>query len=323
MTDNLNDAVHDGCAAAGGWKWATASVATMVLLCGIHLAAQPRLRARTPAPSLDGFWMYDTMTPLARPNALADHAFFTAAEARLYEADYGRRTRLRGGDPFELIVDSDEFEPGHLLPDLRTALIVDPADGQVPTLTPAAQVRVAALVERRADHFADGPEDLNLSERCLMNLAGPPMMPMPSNNGVQIVQTGDSVMILNESNHEFRVVPIDGRPHLPSTMRQWKGDSRGHWEGPTLVIDTTNFTDQTSFNGSGPALHVIERLTRTSDHALRYEFTIDDPQSFVTTWSAVSAMSETDRPMFEFACHEGDHSMEDMLRGARFQDHAR
>jgi hypothetical protein len=290
-------------------------------LCLVKVVAQEPRSAQTPS-DIDGLWLNDAMTPLVRPPGFTDRTFFTQAEARDYEADYGRRTRSRGG-AVELELNSDEFEPGHLLPDLRTALIVDPPDGKVPALTARAQARATALAQRRQDHFADGPEDLNLSERCLLHLGGPPMMPMPQNNNVEIVQTSDYVMILNETNHEFRVIPLDGRPHLPSNTRQWKGDSRGRWDGKTLVVDTTNFTDQTTFNGSGTALHVIERFTRVDDGTLQYAFTVDDPESFVRSWSAVTSMSRSAGPLFEFACHEGDHSMENMLRGARFEDGAR
>ena len=299
----------------------TAVTVAALLPCVIQVMAQGPAPLGTP-PDIEGLWLNDTMTPLVRPPGFADQAFFTEAEARDFEADYGRRTRARGG-AVELELNSDEFEPGHLLSDLRTSLIVDPPDGKVPALTPGAQRRATMLAQHRTDHFADGPEDLNLSERCLLHLGGPPMMPMPQNNNVQIVQTSDQVMILNETNHEFRVIPLDGRPHLPSNVRQWKGDSRGRWDGNTLVVDTTNFTDQTTFNGSGTALHVIERFTRVDDRTLRYAFTIDDPESFVTSWSAVTAMSKSAGPLFEFACHEGDHSMENMLKGARFEGRAR
>jgi hypothetical protein len=146
------------------------------------------------------------------------------------------------------------------------------------------------------------------------------MNPSAYNNFVQLLQTPRYVVILNEMVHDARIVPMDGRPHLPQTIRQWRGDSRGRWEGNTLVVDTTNFTDKTSFRGSGPGMHLVERFTRISNDRLLYEYTIDDPESFETAWSAAVPMTRTEDPMFEFACHEGNYGMFNLLAGARAQE---
>jgi hypothetical protein len=292
----------------------------LVCLLAIRIAAQSAPLAAGRESDISGQWLNNTMTPLARPLGFADKAFFSEPEVRDFESHFTERTRARGG-AFELLVNSDEFEPGHVLPSRRTSLIVDPPDGQVPPLTSDALTRAAARDAQTQNHFADGPENFRLSDQCIVSaLIGPPMMAGVYNNNLQIVQTSTAVMIFAEMLAETRVIHLDGQPHLPSGVRQWKGDSRGHWEHGTLIVDTTNFTDRTTFNGSGEHLHVIERFTRMDTNTLRYEFTIDDPASFTRSWSAESEMSTSEAPMFEYACHEGDYSLEDSLKGARFAE---
>ncbi len=204
------------------------------------------------------------------------------------------------------------------LPDRRTSLVVDPADGRVPPLTSQARARLDALTRSRKEHHADNPEDLPLSERCLLWGADPPLVPVSYNNNLQIIQTRDHVMILTEMVHDARVIPLDGRPHLPAGIHQWKGDSRGHWDGDTLVVDTTNYTDSTRFQGSGTGLHVVERFTLGDRDLLRYDFTVDDPAAFARPWSGRLWMRRTTDRIYEYACHEGNYSMPGILRGARF-----
>jgi len=200
---------------------------------------------------------------------------------------------------------------------VRTSLIVDPADGRLPALTADAQARAAARAEARRLHPADGPEDRSLGERCVLFNAGPPMLSGPYNNYVQIVQTRDHVVIHNEMIHDARIVPLDGRPHLPSSVRLLLGDSRGRWEGDTLVVETTNFTNKTTVRGSGEGLRLVERFTRSGPSTLLYEFTVDDPASFTKPWSAVLPMTRTGDRLYEYACHEGNYAMTGILRGAR------
>jgi len=179
---------------------------------------------------------------------------------------------------------------------------------------------------RHARVLTENPEDLPLGQRCLMiagSPVGPPMLPVIYNNHIQIVQTRDYVMILNEMIHDVRVIRLDRSAHLSAAIRQWKGDGIGHWEGDTLVVDTTNFTDQTTLRGSGSMLHVVERFTLSDADTLGYQFTIDDPASFVRSWSAEMVMLKTDGPMFEYACHEGNYSMTSVLRGARLGEKGR
>ena len=204
--------------------------------------------------------------------------------------------------------------------DNRTSLIVDPPDGRIPALTPEGQERAAVRAADRRDHPADGPENRSLGERCLMFNAGPPMLSGPYNNYVQIFQFADHIVILNEMIHDARIVPLDGRPHAPAAVRSWQGDARGRWEGNTLVVDTTNFSDKTNFRGADERLHLVERFTRIDDTTLLYEFTVDDPTAFTRPWSAVLPMTKTNDQVFEYACHEGNYALTGILRGARAQE---
>ncbi len=298
---------------------------------------------RTPwdHPDLQGIWDFRTLTPLERPHELDGRAFFTDAEAADFEARLLQRWRqgpyrqisplssLGGGGDFGTAVTSDK----------RSSLIVDRPDGRIPPLTPEAEETMRAprrrpVTERVVEGaVGDGPEDLGLFERCILGInSGPPMVPSVHNNNVQVLQTPGYVVLLNELIHDVRIVPLDGRPHLSATVRQWMGDSRGHWEGDTLVIDTTNFTDKASFNGdflgrgrrggSGETFHVVERFTRAGAETLRYEFTVEDPTWWTSPWSAALPMKKTKGPLFEFACHEGNYSMAGMLRGVRAQERA-
>jgi hypothetical protein len=271
---------------------------------------------RTPDghPDFQGLWDYRTATPLERPRDLADKAVLTDQEARAFE----QRTAERRENVVAV------HPPGWLdygsavVSDHRTSLILDPANGRVPALTPEAKARIAA--NPPDERAADGPEQRSAQERCLVFGAGPPMVPGPYNNNVQIVQTPQSVVIMNEMIHDARIVPMDGRPHLSSSVRLWLGDSRGRWDGDTLVVETTNFTDRTSFHGSDQNLRVIERFTRPDADTLMYEFTVDDPSAFTAPWTARFPMLRSSDQMYEYACHEGNMGLVDILKGARFDD---
>jgi hypothetical protein len=201
-------------------------------------------------------------------------------------------------------------------------LIVDPSDGRIPAMTPegqkAAAVRAAAL-----QRPAVGPEDRGVQERCIVGTnVGPPMLPSAYNNNFHIMQNAGFVTILSEMVHDVRTIPLDGRPHVPQNIRQWRGDSRGHWEGNMLVVDTTNFNDQVHVRGSDQNLHVVERFTRVSPDVLLYEFRIEDPTAFTKPWAGEIPMTKTEGPIYEYACHEGNYGMEGLLRAARQQDQA-
>jgi hypothetical protein len=287
------------------------------------------LTGQTGPRDLQGIWTNATLTPLERPSELAGKEFFTPAEA----ADYEKQGRERNNaDRRDSNADAD-LAVGYnaiwwdrgtkVVSTRRTSLIVDPRDGRIPPLTPEAQQRAAARAEARRLHPADGPEDGSLADRCIVRgTAGPPMLPAGYNNTYQILQTPDHVVILIEMIHDARIISLDGRPHLGKKIRNWLGDSRGRWEGNTLVVETTNFTDKTNFRGSGENLRVIERFTRVDDGTLLYQFTVDDPQSFARPWTAEIPMKKTAGPVFEYACHEGNLSMENILSIARDEEKA-
>src|SRR6185436_17062390 len=261
-------------------------------------------------PDFQGVWNYAMLTPLERPANLGDKAVFTEEEAAAFERQYLQRqdanTTVTAG--------FDWWDPGTArLANRRTSLIVDPANGRMPALTPQASSRRGRGAAR-----TDGPEDLGLNVRCLQYpTAGPPMMPGMYNVDVQFVQTRQYVLILNEMVHDARIVPLDGRPH--GRFKQWMGDSRGHWEGATLVVDTVNL--RVPFRGSDDNLHLTERFTRTAADTIEYRFTVDDPTVWTTPWTASYPMSRYTLGMFEYACHEGnERSMIGTLKTARSED---
>jgi hypothetical protein len=204
---------------------------------------------------------------------------------------------------------------------LRTSLIVDPADGKVPALTQEATRRMAETRDAARSHAFDGPENRPLAERCILwATAGPPMMPSVYNNNYQIVQEPGYVAIVVEMIHDVRIIPLNGSPHLPEDVRLWLGDPRGHWEGNTLVVETTNFTGKTAFQGSSKDMRLVERFTRTAPDTLMYQFTIEDPAAFTKPWTAEIPMHQTQGPLVEYACHEGNYAMSGILSGARAEE---
>jgi hypothetical protein len=279
-------------------------------------------------PDLQGIWNNSTTTPLERPATLKGRDFLTPEEAaqRDERADRAQDAPPSAGDPgtYNLFW----WERGKSL--MRTSLIVDPPDGRLPPYTPAAQQRLAARAESRrrlGPEPADGPEDRNLAERCITR--GAPKLPGGYNYNFQIVQTPQYVAILQEMIHEVRIIPLDKRPHGDSRIRQWLGDSRGHWEGNTLVVDTTNFDDRvidTSYNccrAFGANLHIIERFTRTDPNTIDFQYTVEDPTTWTRSWTASVPMTRTDEQIYEYACHEANYGLTGILRGARVQEQAR
>ena len=269
------------------------------------------------------------MTPLERPADLAGKEFFTEAEAAAYEKQARQRNdadRRDSNAEADLAVGYNAawWDRGtNIVSTRRTSLIVDPRDGRVPSLTSDAQQKAAVRAEARRLHPADGAESTSLADRCIVRgTAVPPMLPAGYNNNYQIVQTPEHVVILVEMIHDARIIPLDARPHLSKKIRQWLGDSRGRWEGRTLVVETTNFTDKTNFRGSGENLHVVERFTRVDEDTLLYQFTVDDPQSFTRPWSGEIPMKKAAGPLFEYACHEGNYSMENTLSTVRDEEKA-
>jgi hypothetical protein len=211
------------------------------------------------------------------------------------------------------------YERGNqLTADRRTSLIIDPPDGRI-TFSATTRARMAERAARTNAGVFDDPEDLSLVDQCILGFnSGPPMISGTYNNNLQIVQTPGYVMIFNEMVHNARIIPTDGRPH--GTLPQWTGDSRGRWEGDTLVVETLNFRRETSLQGSTAKTTVVERLTRLDAKTIDYRFTISDPDAYTKPWTAVMPLRVIDGLLFEYACHEANYGMEGVLRGARFRE---
>ncbi len=293
-------------------------------LLAAPLSAQPPPLTADGRPDLQGAWNFSSLTPLERPAQFADKPILTSAEAAEFERqtleriDADRRRDTAEADVAQAYNNAWYDRGTKVVGTRRSSLIVDPPDGRLPPLTASGRAIAAARDEvRRARGPADGPEDRSLAERCLMFNAGPPLLPGPYNNNLQIVQTRDYVVIANEMIHDVRVVPLDGRPHLPAAIRRWQGDPRGHWDGDTLVVETTNFTDRTTVRGSDTQLRLVERFRRVDARTLDYQFTIDDPSVFSRPWTVSLPMTASDGPLYEYACHEGNYAMTGILRGAR------
>lgn len=273
-------------------------------------------------PDLQGVWDRRTITPLERPERFSDKAFLNEEEIRAYERASAERT---DGRPLDWSSsDITVHDPGDLdygtevLATGQTSLVVDPPNGLIPDNTDAARERSALRARARDGRGpADSWIDRSLTERCITWGIPGGMLPKAYNNNIQILQTPTTVMILNEMVHDIRIVPIDGRPHIPSNIRQWHGDPRGHWDGNTLVVESTNFSDKSNFRGSSENLRLVERFSRISEDVLQYEFTVEDPTTWVRPWSVALPMLKGDQPIFEFACHEGNYGLRNILNIAR------
>jgi hypothetical protein len=280
-------------------------------------------------PGFDGIWNSATATPLERPLQLKDKAFFTAAEA----AEWERKVVESNQEPPDQAASKNtgtgtyntvyrEFG-SRIVKTLRTSIVTDPADGRIPALTPAA----AAVKRRRVDGLknAASAQDLGLQDQCLaFATAGPPMLPYSYNSNYQIMQTRDAFVVHVEMIHDARIIHLDGRPHLPPEIRLWLGDSIGHWAGATLVVDTTNFNDGGGFYGEAGGnfgwdrnLHLVERFSLLDADTLLYRFEIDDPTAFTQPWKGELTMARSAGPIYEYACHEGNYSLVNLLRGYR------
>jgi hypothetical protein len=287
--------------------------------------------AQSPAagrhPDFEGIWNSATATPLERPAQLKDKAFFTPQEA----ADWERRAAARREDPKPdpaattfASYNALFYETGtKLLKSLRTSIITDPPDGKIPALTPAA----AAEKSRRMQslNHPQGSKDLGLQDQCIVfPTAVAPMRPYIYNSNYQIVQTGHEVMINTEMAHDTRIVRLDRQSHIAPSVRLWLGDSIGHWEGSTLVVDTTNFPDGCGYFGDAGGmfgtdrnLHVVERFSLLDANTIQYRFEVDDPTAFTRPWKGELTWTRSVGPIFEYACHEGNYALTDLLNGAR------
>ena len=315
----------------------TAAVVFMAVPGGAQTAAPT-----TPwgHPDVQGIWDFRTITPLERPEELGDTAFLTAEEAASLEQEtLDRNERLltraaerttAGGSVDRRADGTPGFYNNFWLDQgtapigtRRTSLIIDPLNGRLPALTDAGQSTADARRQRREESPADSWHDRSAYDRCILGFnAGPPITPGGYNQNLQILQTPDHVVLVTEMVHTHRVVPLNGRPALSEDIRQWSGDSRGHWEGNTLVVETSNFNDRRGWRGSSPTMTLVERFTRAADDTLDYEYTVTDPETWSSPWSASIPLKRTDVPMYEYACHEGNYSMPGILAGARADDRA-
>ncbi|HTS48571.1 MAG TPA: carboxymuconolactone decarboxylase family protein [Bryobacteraceae bacterium] len=301
------------------------------------MTAQSVPRSADGHPLLEGIWNSASLTPLQRPAGLGTKEFYTEAEAAAYEkkrVDEANRDRRDGPPEVDVGRSYNElfYDRGtKLAPNRRTSLIVDPPNGRIPSMTPEAQARLQADQAYFAAHPADGPEDRPLPDRCLMfSQSGPPMIPGNYNNNYQIVQTQDSIVILAEMGNQVRVIPLDGRAPLPASIEEWQGESRGHWEADTLVVETSNFrfNERSRFgvqydNGlTDQNLHITERFTRSGPEAITYRATISDPTVYTRPWTFEVVMQRAEGPLYEYACHEGNYGLAGVLAGARAQEKA-
>ena len=292
--------------------------------------AQDVLETPWGAPNLQGVWDFRTITPLQRPEELGEQAFLTEEEAANLEQEAvdrdeqllnqaARRTEA-GGDVGAY--NNFWMDRGtNIVGDRRTSLIVDPPNGRFPPVTEAGRQRAAAGRGSFSDDLAESYVNLSNADRCIVGFnAGPPITPGGYNQNMQLFQTPDHVAVLTEMVHTTRIIPLDGRPGLGQDIRQWSGDSRGHWEGDTLVVETTNFNDHnlySTWRGSSEDMKLVERFTRVDAETLLYEFTVSDSATWTSPWTVQVPMRRNELPMFEYACHEGNYSMEAMLGGAR------
>ena len=294
-------------------------------------------------PDLQGVWDYRTSTPLERPIELGDKAVLTVEEAAAYEAQVAA-TQVDREPPPGQVGGYNQFwldQGTNVIEGRRTSLLFDPPNGRLPAMVAGAVRQIGSYGEdlpgerpiryRGGGIRPDSHEDRGLAERCLLGFnSGPPVIPGGYNQNIQVFQTSEYVVLFHEMVHDTRIVPLGDRPHLSDDIRQWMGDARGYWDGDTLVIETTNFTDKIlSFNdsltsgmGTGATLHLTERLRRVDADTLEYEFTVNDPATFTRSFTGMIPMRMNSEPVYEYACHEGNYGLRDILAGTRVEDQA-
>jgi len=315
-------------------RWLGALAACLALLAAAGVAAGPASRdpsSREARPrDLSGYWTNATYVPLERPAEFAGRPLLTEEEAIAFQKRKELQENSQPRDDIHydnVLWQSESYRKGTV--DRRTSIVDDPADGRIPPLTAAAARRQAQQAEAaRRRGPADAAEYRSLGERCISwGNEGPPMLGSTYSAHMQIIQTPTEVVIRHELMHGVRVIPVDGTPHVGARLRLLHGDSRGRWEGDTLVVETTNFTDRTPFRGppatarqdifSSDRLRVVERFTRVDPDTIRYRFTVDDPGTWVRPWSGEMIMRRWDGPIYEYACHEGNYGLGFILSAAR------
>ncbi len=320
-----------------GWRWFGAATAAMLAMASPAAAQRNSLNTAWGDPDLQGVWDFRTITPFERPRELGDQAFLTAEEVTNLESDVVDRNRRlldrpaarasAGGNVDRRADGTPGFYNNFWLDTglrtvgtRRTSLVTDPPNGRLPALTPVGQDRV----ERQ--YPFDSYSDLDAGDRCILGLnAGPPIVPAAYNQNLLLLQTPDEVVLLTEMVHTVRVVPLDEHPRVDERILQWSGDARGYWDGATLVVETRNFVDDRRWTTSNPMgavgntrdLRLVERFTRVDAETLEYEFTVHDPEIWTAPWTATVPMRRSDEPLYEYACHEGNYSVPNILAGER------
>ena len=302
------------------------AVVGLVALSGLA-AAQEAPRTGWGDPDLQGVWDFRTLTPLQRPEDLGDKAFLTAEEAAQREKDeFDRNLQLWEQDRRETEAGGNVGAYNNFWMDrgttvietLRTSLVIDPPNGRIPELTEEGRARAQIPQGSFSVEYPETYTDLSTYDRCIMGFnAGPPITPGGYNQNVQIFQTPRRLVLLTEMVHTVRVIPLDGQPHLDGRVQQWSGDSRGRWEGDTLVVETRNFAEKRAWRRSSERMTLVERFRRVDEDTLEYEFTVTDPGTWQAPWTVNQPMARNDQPLFEYACHEGNYSMANILGGAR------
>jgi hypothetical protein len=311
-------------------RHAAVAITIGVLAASLLHGQSKKWNTRTPEgqPDLQGYWTNATFTPLERPAEFAGREFMTAAEADAYETKKRTEENSQADDDIHydnVIWQSESYPKG--VSQRRTSIVFDPPDGKLPPLTATGRQLVASILR----NATDSAETRALGERCISRgNEGPPMLGANYNANLQILETRDAVVVRHEMIHGTRIIPLDGRPPLGQRLRQLAGDSRGRWEGDTLVVNTTNFTDATNFRAPSTIarqdiiatrnLHVIERFTRSDADTIVYRFTVDDPTMWTQPWSGELALHKWAGPIYEYACHEGNYGLSFILGAARAQE---
>jgi hypothetical protein len=303
----------------------------------VMLAAPVAAQTKSNHPDLQGFWTNATITTVERPAAFAGKKTVSDAEAKAWEQKQDKELKDQDGQSdgpliaaagssgtggYNVLFVDRGSELARVDGQARTSLVVDPEDGKIPPVTAAARQRMAGMF--RSFNNYDNVKARPVSERCLIGFgstAGPPMMPVLYNNTYQIVQTADTVMILVEMVHDVRVIRMNAE-HEPATIKKWLGDSVGKWEGDTLVVDTTNIRPENLFRGASEKLHVVERFRRVDANTILYRVTLDDPDTWTKPWTMEFPLRSTPGPVYEYACHEGNYGLRDILSGARWEEKA-
>ncbi len=298
------------------WKAILLVILSAPAVLSAQTAEIPRLE--NGLPDMQGTWDFRTITPFQRPEALGNKSVLTAEEASIFEAEERER---RDRDNFTDTTTTGDYNQfwydrgEEILGDRRTSLVTSPANGRIPALTEVAQQRISE--RRAAARLAEGIEVRPLAERCIMGFnSGPPMIPSAYNNNLQIVQTDGYFMMHNEMIHNIRPVRLNDAVHM-DVPRKWEGDSVGHWEGDTLVIETRNFARDTAFGNSSANMQLTEKFWMIDADTLNYEFTIEDPTTWTEPWTVMFPMVRAELPIYEYACHEGNYSMAGILGGWR------